>query len=157
MNNHPFAGLSCLLSILLATADCVGDVQARQTSSARASTAAAGRPSLTIQSPAAGEIVKGVAIIRFQVENVSITSPFAATGTQRGALPAVHVHVTVDGTPWHWVHSSADPVVVTPLPAGEHTVALELAGADHRPLVARSVRFTVAARPAPAMDHSAHR
>ena len=157
MNHHYSTRLAYLLPFVIVASACVSDGQARSTSFTRDSAAASGRPSITIQSPTPGELVHGVAIIRFQVENVSIASPFQPTDERSGPLPAGHLHVTVDGAPWHWVHATADPVVITPLPPGEHTVALELAGADHRPLVARSVRFTVVAKTVLAMDHAGHR
>jgi hypothetical protein len=157
MTRHLRARLPYLLSLVVVAAACVDRVQARSTSPARDSTVAPGRPSLTIQSPRAGEVVQGVAVIRFRTENVSIGSPFLPIEKRGGAFPPGHLHVTVDGAPWHWVHGTSDPVVVTPLPPGEHTVALELAGADHRPLDARTVRFSVVARTAPAMDHAGRR
>ena len=148
-----------LFALVVAAAACVGRAQARTPSPApdsRDSTGAPGRPSITILSPTPGQAVQGVAIIRFRTEHVRIESPFLPVEQHRGPLPAGHVHVTVDGTSWHWVHATSDPVVVTPLPPGEHTVALELAGADHRPLDARAVRFTVVARTAPATKHAGH-
>ena len=157
MTSHLRARLPYLLSLVVVATACVGVVQARSTSPAPDSTVAPGHPSLTLQSPTPGEVVQGVSVIRFRAENVSIASPFLPTEKRGDPFPAAHLHVTVDGAAWHWVHATSDPVVLTPLPAGEHTVALELAGADHRPLDARSVRFTVVARTAPAMDHAGHR
>jgi hypothetical protein len=157
MTMHLRARLPFLFPLLVAISACVGDVQARPTPPARANTHPLGRPTLIIESPTSGEVVQGVAIIRFRAENVSIASLFLPAATPRGPLPAAHLHVTVDGASWHWVHASSDPVVITPLSPGEHTVALELAGADHRPLDARSVRFTVAAKSALAMDRAGHR
>jgi hypothetical protein len=141
--------------IALATA-CVVPLQARSTPPPD-TTGAVRHPSLVILSPAIGAVVPGVAIIRFRTENISIESPFLPAEQRRSTLPAGHVHVTVDGATWHWVHSSSDPVVVTPLPPGEHTVELELAAADHRPLDAQTVRFTVVAKKAPVTDHAGHR
>jgi hypothetical protein len=141
--------LLCLLPLLV----LVASRTARAQTAAPASAVAA--PTLSIESPTAGQVVPGVAIIRFRTENVSITSLFVPPAQQRNAIPA-HLHVSVDGAAWHWVHSTSDPIVITPLPAGEHTVTLELAGADHRPLDTRSVRFTVIAKPSPATDHPAH-
>jgi hypothetical protein len=106
------------------------------------------RPGIAVESPAVDGIVTGVAIVRFRTENIRILSPFLGP-VPPGALPAGHVHVTVDGAEWHWMHTSAEPIVITPLSAGEHTVTLELASADHRPLATTSVRFTVAAKGAP--------
>jgi hypothetical protein len=155
------AALLSLVPLVLVAAACVSRAHARTPSPARDgrdsdSTVAPGSPSITILSPTPGQAVQGVAIIRFRTEHVRIESPFLPVEQHRGPLPAGHVHVTVDGTSWHWVHATSDPVVVTPLPPGEHTVALELAGADHRPLDARAVRFTVVARTAPATKHAGH-
>jgi hypothetical protein len=115
------------------------------------------RPSVVIQSPVAGDTLQGVTIVRFRVENAIMTSPFRAAAPDAGAEVPAHLHVTVDGTTWHWVHATADPVVITPLAPGDHTVTLELAGADHRPLDSKTVRFTVVARAAVAAAHAAHR
>jgi hypothetical protein len=103
------------------------------------------RPGIAVESPAVDGIVNGVAIIRFRTENIRILSPFLGP-VPPAALPAGHVHVTVDGAEWHWMHTSTEPIVVTPLSPGVHTVTLELAAADHRPLATTSVRFTVAAK-----------
>src|SRR5215217_640395 len=104
--------LPYLLSLVVLAAACVGRAQARSTfpaSPARDSTVATGRPSITIQSPAPDAVVQGVAIIRFQTENVSIESPFLPAEKHQGPFPAGHLHVTVDGAPWHWVHATSDP------------------------------------------------
>jgi hypothetical protein len=156
-NGDAFARLPVLLSLVLAATACVRDAQARSASFPRDSVVTAGRPRVTIQSPTTVEVLQGVTIIRFRAEHVTIASPFAGTEVSRGPLPTAHLHVTVDGTAWHWMHTTLDPVVVTPLPAGEHTVALELAGSDHRPLDVQTVRFTVAARTAPGTAHGSHR
>ena len=115
---------------------------------------AIGPPTLSIESPAPGAAVQGVTIVRFRAENVRMTSPFLPSERAPGTLPPAHLHVTVDGAEWHWIHATSDPVVITPLPPGEHTVALELAGADHRPLDARSVRFTVVAKALAGTEHA---
>lgn len=113
------------------------------------------RPRITIESPLEGGVVQGVAFLRFRTENVSIESPFLPAEQRRSPLPAGHLHVTVDGALWHWMHTTTDPVVVTPLPPGEHTVELELAGADHKRLDVRTVQFTVKPKSAPGVAHHA--
>jgi hypothetical protein len=145
-----------VVPLLLLVAGCVAHGQTRTVSPAPQTSTPVTRPRVSIQSPAPGEVVQGVAIIRFRTENVSITSLFLPTEHRVGSSPAAHLHVTVDGAAWHWVHSTSDPVVITPLSPGEHTVTLELAGADHHPLDARSVRFTVVAKATPAADHTGH-
>ena len=133
---------------------CAAGVQPGTELPPRDTTLAVGPPTLSIESPASGAAVQGVAIVRFRAENVRIVSPFRLSEAAPSPLPPAHLDVTVDGAEWHWVHATSDPVVITPLPPGEHTVALELAGADHRPLVARSVRFTVVAKAVAGTEHA---
>jgi hypothetical protein len=145
---HGFAPY--LLPLVVGTAVCAAPTYAQHahaTAIPVAAAAVAARPSVTIEAPLAGAVVQGVTLIRFRTENISIESPFRPAAESRGLLPAGHLHVTVDGAPWHWMHTTSDPVVIVPLPPGEHTVELELAGADHRRLDSRVVRFTVAATP----------
>jgi hypothetical protein len=102
-----------------------------------------------IESPAPDATVSGPAIITFRVENARMTSVFAPAAADAGSLRGAHLHVKVDSAPWHWIHATADPVVVSALPPGTHTVRLELADTNHRPLDAQTVTFTIAA-------HTAH-
>jgi hypothetical protein len=114
---------------------------------AAASVADAQRPAIFIESPAPDSTVGGPAIITFRTENVRITSVFAPESADARSLRGAHLHVKVDSAPWHWVHATADPVVVSALPPGTHTVRLELADKNHRPLDAKTVTFTIAAHP----------
>jgi hypothetical protein len=149
--------LPFLLSLTVGTAACVPPTHAYSTANPPdRMTPAIGRASIAIESPLADAAVQGVVIIRFRTENISIESPFR-TAEHHGVFPAGHVHVTVDGAPWHWVHASSDPVVVTPLPAGEHTVELELADAGHRRLDSKIVRFTVVVKTAHTTEHTVPR
>ena len=153
MSRHLHIRVSYLLPLIVVTAACAAPTHARHARATAAVPAASGtsvaaRPSITIEAPLDGAVVQGVTLIRFRAENISLESPFRPVADSRGPFPAGHLHVTVDGAPWHWMHTTSDPVVITPLPPGEHTVELELAGADHRRLDSRIVRFTVAAKPA---------
>ena len=121
-----------------------------------ATTSALARPTISILSPATNAEIQSLAIIRFKVENARMASPFQPADTDR-VLPAAHIHVSVDGATWHWIHASTDPVVITPLAPGAHTVTLELAGADHRPLHTQTVRFIVLEKTPAAADHASHR
>jgi hypothetical protein len=148
-----------LLLPIVGTAACAAPTYAQHahpTATPVISTASvAARPSITIESPLAGAVVQGVTMIRFRSENISLESPFRPAAQSSSPFPAGHLHVTVDGAAWHWVHATSDPVVITPLPPGEHTVELELAGADHQRLDSRSVRFTVVAKPATSVQQPA--
>lgn len=97
---------------------------------------------LVVDPPKPEPLARGVAIVQFRSENVQIVpvfGPTAATVTPRLG----HLHVTVDDTPWHWAHTSNDPVIVAPLPPGPHKILLELADADHTILAKEVVKFEV--------------
>ena len=100
-------------------------------------------PAKIIVDPPKPELLaKGVAIIQFRTENLQIVpvfGPAAATVSPRiGPL-----HVTLDDAPWHWGHTSNDPVIVAPLPPGPHKILIELADADHKVLAKEVVKFEV--------------
>ena len=105
------------------------------------------RPAIVIDSPASDATVRGPAIIVFRTENIRIMSVFVPEVPDASSVRGGHLHVTVDSAEWHWVHTSVDPVVVTGLAPGKHTVRLELADKNHRPLDAQTVTFTIAAPP----------
>jgi len=111
-------------------------------------TADAQRPAIIIESPGPGSMVRGPAIITFRTENLRMTSVFALDSPDSNLVRGGHLHVKVDAASWHWVHSTADPVVISALPPGTHTVRLELADKNHRPLDVQTVTFTIAAQPA---------
>jgi hypothetical protein len=105
------------------------------------------RPAIVIDSPASDATVRGPAIIAFRTENIRIVSVFVPEAPDASSVRGGHLHVKVDSAEWHWVHTSVDPVVVSGLSPGKHTVRLELADSNHRPLDARTVTFTIAAPP----------
>jgi hypothetical protein len=105
------------------------------------------RPAIVIDSPASDATVRGPVIIVFRTENIRIMSVFVPEVPDASPVRGGHLHVKVDSAEWHWVHTSVDPVVVSGLPPGKHTVRLELADTSHRPLDAQTVTFTIAAPP----------
>lgn len=147
------SSLSAVAALLLATSGIGAQPSAP---AIPPTTASATRLRIHVEAPDPGPLRTGVAIIRFRTEHVHIASLFSPGAPAPDSTPAAHVHVTVDGTSWHWVHSTSDPVVIAPLTAGQHTVTLELAGADHRPLATGSVRFAITA-PKVAKGHTGHR
>jgi hypothetical protein len=100
---------------------------------------------ITAEAPKPELLAQGVAIVPFRTENAQIVPVFgpaaAAVSPRLG-----HLHVTLDDAPWHWAHTSNDPVIVAPLPAGRHTILLELADADHKVLAKEVVTFDVPRR-----------
>ena len=51
--------------------------------------------------------------------------------------------MTLDDAPWHWAHTSNDPLIVADLPPGPHKILIELADANHKVLAKEVVRFEV--------------
>ena len=152
MSTRPRASL---LYPIAAIATAVA-ASAQSPSAAPGGSLPAGVPRIHAEAPVPGALATGVAVIRFRTEHARIASLFAPAGPAADSVPPAHLHVTVDGTSWHWVHSTSDPVVIAPLAPGQHTVIMELAGADHRPLDTHTVRFTVA-ESGVAGGHAGHR
>ena len=100
-------------------------------------------PKLIVDAPVAGALARGVALIPYRVENLRIL-PVVGPAAD-GVSPRVgHLHITVDNLPWHWAEFSNDgTIVVAELPAGPHTVRIELAGPTHHVYTGQTVTFTV--------------
>ena len=97
---------------------------------------------LVIDPPLAEPLAsRGVVVIPC-AENMRIASVFGP-----GALavsPRVgHIHVTVDEAPWHWADASGNPLILRGLPAGRHTVLIELVDANHQGVDKGTVTFDV--------------
>jgi hypothetical protein len=60
-----------------------------------------------------------------------------------------HIHVTVDGGPWHWADARSEPITLVGLPPGRNSVEVILANANHQPLDTKTISFVV-----PATNHS---
>ena len=103
-------------------------------------------PARIIVDPPKPELLaEGVAIIQFRTENVQIVPVFGPAAAK--VSPRLgHLHVTLDDAPWHWAHTSNDPVIVAPLPPGPHNILIELADADHNVLAKEVVKFEVPRR-----------
>ena len=111
---------------------------------------------LTVDAPLAGPLAsRGVVVIAYCAENMRIAPVFG-----EGALavsPRVgHIHVTVDGAPWHWADASGTPVILRGLPPGTHTVLIELVDANHQPVDKGMITFEVPANGAAAPPERKH-
>lgn len=92
----------------------------------------AGR-ALTIISPVAGKVMG--APVRVDIGLVGSTLGRPSSGLD-------HLHVSIDGYPPQAVYASPDFTIS--MESGKHTLAVELAGPDHLPLLpAQSVSFIV--------------
>jgi len=100
-------------------------------------------PRLVIDAPLAGPLAsRGVVVIPYCAENMRIVPVFGP-----GALAASprlgHIHVSVDGAPWRWADASGTPVILQALPAGPHTVLIELVNANHEVVDKGQITFEV--------------
>lgn len=98
---------------------------------------------LVVDPPLAGPLAsRGVVVIPYCAENMRIAPVFG-----EGALavsPRVgHIHVAVDGAPWHWADASGNPLILRGLPPGTHTVLIQLVDANHQPVDKGTVTFDV--------------
>jgi hypothetical protein len=109
-------------------------------------------PSLIVDQPLPGPLAKGQVFIGYRTENIRIVPVY-----NKGALdvsPRIgHLHVTVDGAPWHWADASNEPIVLVGLPPGPHKVLVELADPTHMVIASKTVEFVV---PAVAGGHHGH-
>lgn len=100
---------------------------------------------LIVEAPLPGPLAsRGVVVIPYCAENMRIAAVFGP-----GALavsPRIgHVHVTVDGAPWHWADASGTPIILRGLPPGSHKVLIELVDANHQVVDKETVTFDVPA------------
>ena len=103
-------------------------------------------PKLYVDPPVAGPLAaRGTAIIPYRLENFRILPIFGPAASD--VSPRVgHLHVTVDDLPWHWADAgNTDAVVVAGLPAGRHSVLIEIATPEHKVISGQRVEFVVPA------------
>lgn len=101
-------------------------------------------PRLEVDPPLPGPLAKGAVFIAYRTENIRIVPVYG-----QGALdvsPRIgHLHVTVDGAPWHWADASNEPVILVGLAPGPHKVLFELADPTHKVITSRTMEFVVPA------------
>jgi len=102
-------------------------------------------PRLIVDQPLPGPLAQGQVFIGYRSENIRIVPVYG-----KGALdvsPRIgHLHVTVDGAPWHWADASNEPIILVGLPPGPHKVLIELADPTHMVIASKTVEFIVPAR-----------
>jgi len=100
-------------------------------------------PKLFVDPPVPDRLAAGSVIIPYRTENFRIV-PVFGPGAVDVSPRAGHLHVTVDGLPWHWADASdSRTIVVVGLPPGPHQVLIELADPVHRVITGQTVSFTV--------------
>ena len=91
------------------------------------------------------QVAKGLAYIHYRTENLQIAPVFGPDALK--ITPRVgHLHVRLDDAPWGWTYASGQPVIVNGLAPGRHRIQIELADANHQPLVQNVVEFEVPQR-----------
>ncbi len=97
---------------------------------------------LHLYPPVAEALARGVVILQFRTENFRVF-PVFGTGAL-GVSPRIgHLHVTVDGMPPTWAHTSSEPIIVVGLKPGLHEILVELADPSHGIVAAQTARITV--------------
>jgi hypothetical protein len=97
---------------------------------------------IIVDPPKPEPLARGVAFLQFRTENLQIAPVFGPAAA--AVSPRIgHLHVTLDDAPWHWAHTSNDPVIVAVLDPGPHKILFELSDANHNVLAEEVVRFEV--------------
>ncbi len=97
---------------------------------------------LIVDPPLAEPLSRKMVFIQYRTENLRVV-PVFGTGALDVSPRIGHVHITVDGAPWHFVDASGETIILVGLPAGEHRVLIELANPTHQVITSETVTFTV--------------
>ena len=99
-------------------------------------------PHLHVDAPLAEQLAKGLVVIRYRAEDLRILPVFGPAALD--VSPRLgHIHVTVDDAPWHWADASGEPLIIQGLPAGAHTVLIELADPTHKVIDRKAVNLVI--------------
>lgn len=103
-------------------------------------------PRLVVDPPLPGPLSFGRVVIQYRAENLRIVPVFGPNALD--VSPRIgHIHVTIDGLPWHWADASGEPLILNGFPPGPHKVLVQLVDANHKPFTSATTEFVV---PAPA-------
>ena len=100
---------------------------------------------LFVAPPLPDALARGLAVMRYRVENLRIVPVFGPAALD--VVPRIgHLHITVDGAPWHWVDASGEPLIIQGLAPGPHHALIELADPTHQVIGAETVAFEIPQR-----------
>lgn len=106
-------------------------------------------PKVVAYPPLAGPLARGAVIIQYRTEHLRVLPVFGDKAV--AVSPRVgHLHVSVEGVPLQWAHTSGDPIIIVGLKPGEHKVRLDVADPSHKIITSDSVTFTFPDLGAPA-------
>lgn len=147
---HPMATAAALLALCAVTGAAAADA-APSTPSAKAIRGASTYveleneppPRLIVDQPLADGLAIGIVWIQYRVENLRIVPVFGQGATK--VSPRVgHLHITVDNLPWWWADASDNNTIdIAGLPAGDHTVRIELVNPNHKIYETKIVKFNL--------------
>jgi hypothetical protein len=99
-------------------------------------------PRLHVDAPLPEALARGLVVIRYRAENLRIMPVFGPAALD--VTPRVgHLHVSVDGSPWHWADASGVPLIIQGLSVGPHKVLVQLADPTHTVIESKTVEFFV--------------
>jgi hypothetical protein len=99
-------------------------------------------PRLHVDEPLPEALARGLAVIRYRTEHLRILPVFGQAALD--VSPRVgHLHVSVDGLPWHWADASGLPLIIQGLSVGPHKVLVQLADPSHTVIESKTVEFFV--------------
>jgi hypothetical protein len=100
-------------------------------------------PKLVLDAPLGEPLSRGALVIQYRTEHLRIVPEVG--GAALNVSPRIgHLHVTIDNLPWHWADAgNSNTIIVVGLPAGQHSIRIELAGTDHHVYTGQTVTFTV--------------
>ena len=99
-------------------------------------------PRLHVDEPLPEALARGLAVIRYRTENLRIV-PVFGPGALEVSPRVGHLHVSVDGSPWHWADASGVPLIIQGLPVGQHKVLVQIADPAHTVLESKTVEFFI--------------
>jgi hypothetical protein len=101
-------------------------------------------PKLVLGEPFPEALARGALVVPYRVENLRIL-PILGPGAGEISPRVGHLHVGIDDLPWHWADfgENAQTIVVVGLAAGQHKLAVGLAGSDHHVYGTETVTFTI--------------
>jgi hypothetical protein len=98
-----------------------------------------------VDPPLAAPLSQGLLVVQYRAENVRIVPVYGPAALD--VSPRIgHLHLTLDDLPWHWVDASGEPIIIQYLPAGPHSLLIELVDANHNPFDSATIAFTIGER-----------
>ena len=97
---------------------------------------------LIVDPPIPLALAHGVVLIQYRAENVHIVPVFGPAALN--IFPRVgHLHINVDGLPWHWADASDTGTIdVKDLPPGPHKITIDLVDGNHQLFPGQSKTLT---------------